>query len=56
MYFSLKRVSYPDWTLVYGGVKNSIPLKSDWIVSNDVGDEFYLSTSPYEEKKVTKFK
>jgi len=39
MYFSLKWVSYPDWTLIYGGVNNSIPLKTDWIVSHGVGDE-----------------
>jgi len=29
----------PDWTLLYEGVNNSIPLKPDWIVSNGVGDE-----------------
>jgi len=39
VYFSLKRVSSPDWTLIFWGVKNSIPLKTDWIVSHDIGDE-----------------
>jgi len=39
IYFSLKRVSSPDWTLIYGGVNNSTPLKTDWIVNNDIGDE-----------------
>jgi len=38
-YFSLKPVSSPDWTLIYEGVNNSIPLKTDLIVSNGVGDE-----------------
>jgi len=39
MYFLLKRVSAPDWSLIYGGVNNSITLKTDLIISYDIGDE-----------------
>jgi len=43
MYFSLQLVSYPDWTLISGGVNYSIPLKTDCIFSNDIGDEVKTS-------------
>jgi len=39
LYFSLKWVSSPDWTLIYEGVNISIPLKTDWLVRYDTGDE-----------------
>jgi len=45
MYFSLKRVSYPKWTLIYGGVYNSVPIKTDW-GTNYIYSDFWMTHWP----------